>query len=138
MGCAEASSRQVMRGWSVPPCGQTACVVGQFGNLYRAKDVAVPQLRESTWRCMICSDLCAVCVPAARIGCKYPFYRCGSCGAKAHQHHWRAGDHHKLCFYCRLPMCMTIVFLKKCFFYYSRFYTGGLTLRSLIVFHLIL
>ena len=33
-----------------------------------AKDVAEPQLPESTWRCMICSDLCAVCVPAARIG----------------------------------------------------------------------
>jgi hypothetical protein len=69
-----------------------------------AKDVAEPQLPESTWRCMICSDLCAVCVPAARIGSKYPFYRCGNCEAKAHQQHWRAEDD-KLCFY-NIAVCL--------------------------------
>jgi len=80
-----------------------ACVIGQFGHLYRTKEVAVPQTRDSRWRCMVCSDMCAVCVPAAKIGANQPFYRCGSCGAKAHQLHWRPEDV-KMCVYCRISM----------------------------------
>ena len=79
------------------------CVVGQFSHLYRPKEVAVPQQRESKWRCMVCSDMCAVCVPATKIVANQPFYRCGVCGAKAHQRHWGAGDV-KICSYCRMSM----------------------------------
>jgi hypothetical protein len=63
------------------------CVVGQFSHLYRPKEVAVEQQREAKWRCMVCSDMCAVCVDQD----------CGELallpvrrsGAKAHQRHWR-------------------------------------------------
>ena len=79
------------------------CVGGQFGHLYRAKELAVPQPIDSKWRCMVCSDMCAACVPAAKIGAHQPFYRCCVCGAKAHQRHWSAGDD-KICFYCSMPM----------------------------------
>jgi hypothetical protein len=80
------------------------CVVGpQFGRLYRASEVAVPQPRDSKWRCMVCADVCAVCVPAAKIVAHEPFYRCGYCGAKAHQRHWHAGED-KICFFCHLRM----------------------------------
>ena len=49
------------------------CVGGRFGHLYRAKDLTIPQPEESKWRCMVCSDVCAVCAPAARIGPNEPF-----------------------------------------------------------------
>ena len=67
------------------------CVGRRFGHLYRAKDLTIPQPEDSKWRCMVCSDVCAVCAPAAKIEPNEPFYRCGCCGSKAHQRHWSAG-----------------------------------------------
>ncbi len=78
------------------------CVVAKFRHLYRTKQLEVPQDEKSKWRCMACSDICAVCTPATRIGAGQPFYVCGFCGAKAHQRHWRAEE--KTCFYCCVPM----------------------------------
>jgi len=80
-----------------------ACVLDQFGHLYCNKEVAVPQPQNSKWRCMVCSDMCAVCTPATKIVANQPFYRCGFCGAKAHQRHWHAGDV-MICVYCRVSM----------------------------------
>ena len=79
------------------------CVAERFGHLYRRKELATPQPRDSKWRCMVCSDICAVCAPAARIVANEPFYVCGFCGSKAHQRHWSAGEE-KMCFYCHVPM----------------------------------
>ena len=64
---------------------------------------SVPQDKKAKWRCMSCSDMCAVCVPAAKIVANQPFYKCCNCGSKAHQDHWSNGGE-KMCFYCRLPM----------------------------------
>ena len=77
-----------------PICGReyhSACVVSRFGHLYGARTVAVPQSTDSKWRCMVCSDMCAVCVPAAKIVANQPFYNCCNCGSKAHQDHWPTG-----------------------------------------------
>ena len=54
----------------------------------------------SKCRCMACSDVCAICVPAAKIRPGQAFYRCGFCSAEAHKYHWN-GAAEKLCFYCR-------------------------------------
>ena len=89
-----------------PICGReyhSACVVSRFGHLYGARTVAVPQSTDSKWRCMVCSDMCAVCVPAAKIVANQPFYNCCNCGSKAHQDHWANGGE-KICFYCRQSM----------------------------------
>jgi hypothetical protein len=97
--CLECTSWQ-------PRCERqyhVACVRAQFGHMYTGQQLQCPQPRKSTWRCMACSNVCATCVPAAWIKPFQAFYRCGFCGAEAHQHHWSADDS-KQCFYCRLPM----------------------------------
>jgi hypothetical protein len=71
-----------------PACDRqyhAACVKKQFGHLYST--LIIPQPFESTWRCMVCSDMCATCVPAAKIlpGQALKFFTCGYCGARAHQ-----------------------------------------------------
>ncbi len=45
-------------------------------------EVKVPQPRKSKWRCMACAEVCAVCVPAAKILNGEAFYRCGFCKAE--------------------------------------------------------
>ena len=99
--CLECTSK-------VPDCERqyhATCVVTGFGKLYSQKELKMPQPRQSKWRCMACSDICVVCVPATKIvaGAAHAFYRCQYCKAKAHQHHWQDGES-KICFYCRLPM----------------------------------
>jgi hypothetical protein len=79
------------------------CVVAKFSHLYRTKQLEVPQDKKAKWRCMSCSDMCAVCVPAAKIVANQPFYNCCNCGSKAHQDHWAKGGD-KICFYCRQSM----------------------------------
>jgi hypothetical protein len=79
------------------------CVANKFRHLYHTKQLAVPQDVKAKWRCMACSDICAVCAPATKIGAGQPYYVCGFCREKAHQGHWRA-EEDKICFYCFAPM----------------------------------
>jgi hypothetical protein len=58
------------------------CVGDWFGHLYRAKDLSIPQPKDSKWRCMLCSDVCAVCAPATRFGPNEPFYAAAAVGQK--------------------------------------------------------
>ena len=44
------------------------CVGDWFGHLYRAKDLSIPQPKDSKWRCMLCSDVCASARPQLGLG----------------------------------------------------------------------
>lgn len=85
--CARLKCSTLTSAWSALRKCQTVtarthadCVVPAFGNLYSKKELTIPQLHLSTWRCMACSDFCVVCVPAILSGAAHAFYRCQHCG----------------------------------------------------------
>ena len=43
------------------------CTGFEYWHVPKKSNFTVPQPRNSTWRCMVCFDVCATCVPAAKI-----------------------------------------------------------------------
>ena len=93
--CIECTSLQ-------PDCQRqyhTACILTHYSHLYTRSQLRMPQPNKSKWRCMGCSAVCALCLPAAKIVACEPFFSCCHCSAKTHQDHFREVAT-KICPYC--------------------------------------